>query len=67
MLYLVGSVFIEDNKFNCRKGSFFEIKEKQIHSIENTGNKNLEIIEVQTGSKLSEQDIIRLKDRYGRD
>ncbi len=62
-----GRVFIEDNKIDCKKGSYFEIKEKQIHSIENTGNKNLEIIEVQTGSKLLEKDIIRLKDRYGRD
>ncbi len=62
-----GRVFIEDNKFDCKKGSYFEINEKQIHSIENTGSKNLEIIEVQTGSKLSEKDIIRLKDRYGRD
>lgn len=62
-----GKVYIEEKELNCKKGSYFEIKEKEAHSIENTGNKNLEILEVQTGSKLSEKDIIRLKDRYGRD
>ncbi len=61
-----GRVFIEDKVFSCKKGSYFEIKTKQIHSIENTGSKDLEIIEIQLGSKLLEEDIIRLKDKYGR-
>ena len=36
------------------------------HSIENNGKFPLEIIEIQSGSKLFEEDIIRLQDKYGR-
>ncbi|MEZ9243686.1 mannose-1-phosphate guanylyltransferase/mannose-6-phosphate isomerase [Vibrio lentus] len=38
-----------------------------IHSLENPGDSPLEMIEVQTGSHLSESDIIRYQDSYGRD
>jgi len=37
-----------------------------IHSLENPGKIPLEMIEVQTGSYLGEDDIVRLEDRYGR-
>lgn len=37
-----------------------------VHALENPGKIPLEIIEVQTGSYLGEDDIIRLEDRYGR-
>ena len=37
-----------------------------IHSLENPGDTPLEMIEVQTGSHLSEDDIIRYQDIYGR-
>ena len=37
-----------------------------IHALENPGKVNLELIEVQTGSYLGEDDIVRLEDRYGR-
>ena len=37
-----------------------------IHSLENKSLENLIIIEVQSGSYLGEDDIIRLEDRYGR-
>ena len=36
------------------------------HRLENTGTAPLEIIEIQSGSYLSEDDIIRLEDNYGR-
>ncbi|MEQ5767644.1 mannose-1-phosphate guanylyltransferase/mannose-6-phosphate isomerase [Halomonas sp. H33-56] len=39
----------------------------QIHSLENPGVIPLEIIEVQSGSYLGEDDIVRLKDMYGRE
>lgn len=39
----------------------------QIHCLENTGKIPLELIEVQTGSYLGEDDIIRIEDRYGRE
>ncbi|MEZ9440124.1 mannose-1-phosphate guanylyltransferase/mannose-6-phosphate isomerase [Vibrio atlanticus] len=38
-----------------------------IHSLENPGETPLEMIEVRTGSHLSEDDIIRYQDSYGRD
>lgn len=38
----------------------------EIHSLENPGKISLELIEVQSGSYLGEDDIIRLEDRYGR-
>lgn len=37
-----------------------------VHSLENPGKAMLELIEVQTGSYLGEDDIIRFEDRYGR-
>ena len=37
-----------------------------IHALENPGKVPLEIIEIQTGSYLGEDDIVRIKDLYGR-
>jgi len=37
-----------------------------VHRLENPGRIPLELIEVQTGSYLGEDDITRLDDRYGR-
>jgi mannose-6-phosphate isomerase-like protein (cupin superfamily) len=36
------------------------------HKLSNKGNVPLEVIEVQTGSYLGEDDIVRLEDSYGR-
>ena len=38
----------------------------QIHALENPGVLPLELIEVQSGSYLGEDDIVRFEDRYGR-
>lgn len=37
-----------------------------VHSLENPGKVPLELIEVQSGAYLAEDDIVRLEDRYGR-
>ncbi|MFI4919745.1 MAG: cupin domain-containing protein, partial [Legionellales bacterium] len=37
-----------------------------VHALENPGKVSLEIIEVQSGSYLGEDDIVRYEDRYGR-
>nr|WP_272870357.1 hypothetical protein [Aliivibrio fischeri] len=37
-----------------------------VHALENPGKIPLEMIEVQTGSYLGEDDIVRFEDRYGR-
>ncbi|MBT5406948.1 MAG: mannose-1-phosphate guanylyltransferase/mannose-6-phosphate isomerase, partial [Gammaproteobacteria bacterium] len=38
-----------------------------VHALENPGESDLELIEIQSGTYLGEDDIIRLQDRYGRD
>lgn len=38
----------------------------QVHTLENPGVIDLELIEVQSGSYLGEDDIVRFEDRYGR-
>jgi mannose-1-phosphate guanylyltransferase len=38
----------------------------EIHALENPGKVDLELIEVQSGSDLGEDDIVRFDDRYGR-
>lgn len=37
-----------------------------VHALENPGKVNLELIEVQSGSYLGEDDIVRISDNYGR-
>jgi len=39
----------------------------EVHALENCGSVDLELIEVQSGTYLGEDDIIRFEDRYGRD
>jgi len=39
----------------------------EVHALENPGEVDLELIEIQSGEYLGEDDIIRLQDRYGRD
>lgn len=38
----------------------------EVHALENPGKVSLELIEVQSGSYLGEDDIVRFEDRYGR-
>ena len=38
----------------------------ETHRLENPGDEPLEVIEVQTGDYLGEDDIVRLEDTYGR-
>ena len=38
----------------------------QVHRLANPGKMSLEIIEVQSGSYLGEDDIVRFEDTYGR-
>ncbi|MEN6489268.1 MAG: mannose-1-phosphate guanylyltransferase/mannose-6-phosphate isomerase [Smithella sp.] len=50
---------------NENQSVFIPVGEK--HRVENPGQISLEIIEIQAGSYLGEDDIIRLEDQYGRD
>ena len=42
------------------------IPKETIHSLENVGSEQLELIEVQLGDYLEEDDIVRFEDKYGR-
>jgi mannose-6-phosphate isomerase-like protein (cupin superfamily) len=46
------------------QSTYIPIGEK--HRLENTGKTPLELIEVQTGAYVGEDDIVRLEDVYGR-
>lgn len=61
-----GKFDIGDKTFEGNENKNFFIPKKEIHSIENLGKSKLIIIEIQTGTKLDEKDIVRLKDLYGR-
>ena len=43
------------------------IEPHDLPSLENPGNIPLEVIEVQSGSYLGEDDIVRFEDKYGRE
>lgn len=47
-------------------GESFDIPEKALHRLQNPGNENLVIIEVQRGEYCGEDDIERFEDDYGR-
>lgn len=59
-------VTIDDEIKIVSTGESIFIKAGQKHRLENTGEKPLEIIEVQMGNYLGEDDIIRFDDEYGR-
>jgi len=56
-----------DKIYNLEKNQSTYIPQGEVHRLENQGAVDLEIIEVQTGDYLGEDDIIRLEDDYQRD
>jgi len=59
-------VTLGDKVFMLKAGSSIDIPVQAKHSLANPYSEELKIIEVQKGDKLSEDDIIRYKDIYGR-
>lgn len=55
-----------DDVFTLGEGGSVDIPVGTVHRIENQGSGPLEIIEVQQGDYLGEDDIVRLDDKYGR-
>mgnify|MGYP001258562934 CR=1 FL=1 len=49
-----------------KKNESTSISKGEIHRLSNETNKVLTLVEVQTGSYLEEDDIVRLEDVYGR-
>ena len=62
----VATVVNGENSFELQKGESTYIPIGATHSLENKTNEPLEIIEVQSGIYLGEDDIVRFKDIYGR-
>lgn len=62
----VATITCGDKTFNLEKNQSTYIPQGEIHRLENKGNVNLVIIEIQTGEYLGEDDIIRLDDDYQR-
>lgn len=61
-----GKVQVGDVITDVTVGSYSMIPLLEPHRLINDGEENLVIIEVQTGSYLGEDDIVRLHDDYGR-
>ena len=59
-------VVLEGKELILSPGHSVDIPLKAIHSLQNPFDKDIEIIEVQKGNPLIEEDIIRYEDMYGR-
>lgn len=62
----VAQVVIGDRTMTVHENESVYVPQGEVHRLENTGKINLELIEVQTGSYLGEDDIVRLDDVYNR-
>lgn len=62
----IASVTIGDKKFNLSQNQSTFVPQGSMHRLENEKDDLLEIIEVQTGDYLGEDDIVRFQDKYGR-
>lgn len=62
----VARVTLEDQIFDLNPGEHCDIAIGQVHRLANLTSALVEILEVQMGENLSEDDIIRLQDDYGR-
>ena len=60
-------VTYEDREFILNENESTYISLGKKHRLENKDKESLEIIEIQTGNYLGEDDIIRFNDKYGRD
>ena len=62
----MAKVVLEGKDHILSPGHSVDIAVKEIHSLQNPYENDLEIIEVQKGDLLIEEDIIRYEDIYGR-
>jgi len=62
----IAKVTCGDRTFSLNKNQSTYIPKGEVHRLENTEKIDLEIIEIQTGDYLGEDDIIRLEDDYQR-
>ncbi len=62
----VATVTRDDEVFELGVEESVHIPKGTIHRLENKTSELLELVEVQTGENISEHDIVRLDDKYGR-
>jgi mannose-6-phosphate isomerase len=60
------SVTLEGQEITVETGATMDVHLGAAHRITNPGRETLVLIEIQRGSYLGEDDIIRLQDDYGR-
>lgn len=60
-----GNITVGDETFEAKKGDMFLVNRDQKHRAEATKT-DLDVIEIQTGDYLGEDDIVRYEDKYGR-
>ena len=61
-----GCVQLGDTEHRALPGQYHYIPAAQKHRLTNVGKDDLVLVEVQCGSYLEEDDIVRLADSYGR-
>lgn len=59
-------ITLDQREFDLTPGQHCDIAVGQVHRLANLTNEVVEIVEVQFGSYLEEDDIVRLQDNYGR-
>ena len=62
----IATVKTDEKEVKLQKGQSIDIPVKSKHSLANEGQNILKILEVQKGDYISEDDIIRYEDKYGR-
>jgi mannose-1-phosphate guanylyltransferase/mannose-6-phosphate isomerase len=62
----VAVVTCDNRRFGLRSDESTYIALGAVHRLENQGNEVLELIEIQIGDYLEEDDIVRIEDKYGR-
>ena len=62
----MGEATLDSEQIRVERGSVVNIPVGAVHRIQNTGKDDLVFIEVQLGTYLGEDDIVRLKDDYNR-
>ncbi|KEI35382.1 phosphomannose isomerase type II C-terminal cupin domain [Allofrancisella frigidaquae] len=61
------TITVDDNVCEYKVGDHIFIPKESIHRLENFTDSDIQIIEVQVGDYLGEDDIVRLEDIYKRD
>lgn len=62
----VAHVTLDERVFHLGLGEHCDIALGQVHRLANPGDRVLEVVEIQLGDALDEDDIVRLQDDYGR-